>query len=45
MQINDNEFIYVNNYDPIRKRATNFTLEHFEGNTWNLKFMQTNSLD
>jgi len=35
-QINDNEFIYVTNYDPIRKRATNFTLEHFEGNE--LKF-------
>jgi lipopolysaccharide export system permease protein len=35
-QINDNEFIYVTNYDPIRKRATNFTLEHFEGNA--LKF-------
>ncbi|MDC1216806.1 LptF/LptG family permease [Flavobacteriaceae bacterium] len=31
-QINDNEFIYVNSYDPIRKRANNFTLEHFEGN-------------
>ena len=35
-QINDNEFIYVNSYDPIRKRATNFTLEHFDGNE--LKF-------
>jgi lipopolysaccharide export system permease protein len=35
-QINENEFIYVTNYDPIRKRATNFTLEHFEGNK--LKF-------
>ena len=35
-QINENEFIYVNSYDPIRKRATNFTLEHFEGNK--LKF-------
>jgi lipopolysaccharide export system permease protein len=35
-QINKNEFIYVNSYDPIRKRATNFTLEHFEGNL--LKF-------
>ena len=35
-QINDNEYIYVNNYDPIRKQASNFTLEHFEGNT--LKF-------
>ena len=35
-QINENEFIYVNNYDPIRKQAANFTLEHFEGNR--LKF-------
>ena len=35
-QINENEFIYVTNYDPIRKRATNFNLEHFEGNK--LKF-------
>lgn len=32
-QINDNEFIYVSKYDPVRKRATNFSLEHFEGNT------------
>ncbi|MDG2396477.1 MAG: LptF/LptG family permease [Flavobacteriaceae bacterium] len=31
-QINDNEFIYVSNYDPNRKRGLNFTLEHFEGN-------------
>jgi lipopolysaccharide export system permease protein len=36
-QINDNEFIYVNSYDPIRKRATNFTLEHFEGNVMKFK--------
>ena len=35
-QINENEFIYVSNYDPRRKRANNFTLEHFEGNK--LKF-------
>ena len=35
-QINDNEYIYVNDYDPIRKQASNFTLEHFQGNT--LKF-------
>jgi lipopolysaccharide export system permease protein len=35
-QINDKEFIYVNDYDPIRKQASDFTLEHFEGNT--LKF-------
>ena len=31
-QIIEDEFIYVNDYDPIRKRATNFTLEHFNGN-------------
>ena len=37
MQINDNEFIYVNDYDPIRKRATNFTLEHFDGNQLEFK--------
>jgi len=36
-QINDNEFIYVNSYDPIRKRANNFTLEHFEGNKLTFK--------
>ena len=35
-QINDNEYIYVNDYDPIRKQASNFTLEHFQGNK--LKF-------
>ena len=37
MQINDDEFIYVNNYDPVRKRATNFTLEHFDGNRMEFK--------
>ena len=31
-QINENEFIYVSNYDPLRLRANNFTLEHFDGN-------------
>jgi len=31
-QINDNEYIFASNFDPIRKYATNFTLEHFEGN-------------
>tara|TARA_B110000971_G_scaffold42128_1_gene41401 strand:+ start:471 stop:1544 length:1074 start_codon:yes stop_codon:yes gene_type:complete len=36
-QINENEFIYINSYDPIRKRATNFTLEHFEGNKLEFK--------
>ena len=36
LQINENEYIYVNNYDPVRKQASNFTLEHFDQN--NLKF-------
>ena len=36
LQINENEYIYVNSYDPVRKQASNFTLEHFEQN--NLKF-------
>lgn len=31
-QINSNEFIFVSSYDPIRKSANNFTLEHFEDN-------------
>ena len=31
LQINENEYIYVNSYDPVRKQASNFTLEHFEG--------------
>ena len=36
-QINENEFIYVSNYDPKRKRANNFTLEHFDGNKMKFK--------
>ncbi len=28
-QINDNEYIYVSSYNPIRRRANNFTLEKF----------------
>ena len=35
-QINENEYIYVSSYDPIRKRGIDFTLEHFNEN--NLKF-------
>ena len=31
------EFIYVNNYDPIRKQASDFTLEHFKENKLNLE--------
>ena len=29
-QINDSEYIYVSSYNPVRKRANNFTLEKFE---------------
>ncbi|MGB1806165.1 MAG: LptF/LptG family permease [Flavobacteriaceae bacterium] len=31
-QINEHEFIYVSNYNPVRKRANNFSLERFENN-------------
>ena len=31
-QINNSEYIYVSTYDPLRKRALNFTLENFYGN-------------
>lgn len=31
-QINENEYIYVSNFDTKTKRGNNFTLEHFEGN-------------
>jgi lipopolysaccharide export system permease protein len=36
-QINPNEYIYVSSYDPIRKSASNFTLEHFEDNRLTFK--------
>ncbi len=38
-QINDKEFIYVSNYNPTRKRALDFALEHFEGDTMTFKIM------
>ncbi|AZQ44882.1 LptF/LptG family permease [Nonlabens ponticola] len=31
-QINDNEYVYVSNYQPSRKLGYDFTLEHFEDN-------------
>ena len=36
-QINDNDYIYVSNFNPVTKRGTNFTLEHFEGNKMTYK--------
>lgn len=31
-QINDSEYIYASNFQPATKSASNFTLEHFDGN-------------
>ena len=42
-QINPREYIFVSSYDPIRKSANNFTLEHFEDNTMTFK-IQANSI-
>jgi lipopolysaccharide export system permease protein len=36
-QINPKEYIFVSSYDPIRKSANNFTLEHFEENQLTFK--------
>ena len=36
-QINSKEYIFVSSYDPIRKSANNFTLEHFEENMMTFK--------
>ncbi|MGB1361778.1 MAG: LptF/LptG family permease, partial [Flavobacteriaceae bacterium] len=36
-QINPKEYIFVSSYDPIRKSANNFTLEHFEENMMTFK--------
>lgn len=38
-QINDNEYIYVSSYSPSRLRGTDFTLEHFEGDSLRFKIM------
>ncbi len=31
-QVNDNDYIFVSNFNPVTKQGSNFTLEHFEGN-------------
>ena len=36
-QINPKEYIFVSSYDPIRKSAKNFTLEHFQDNLMTFK--------
>ena len=42
-QINSNEYIFVSSYDPIRKSANNFTLEHLDDNLMTFK-IQANSI-
>lgn len=36
-QINDNDYVFVSNYQPSRKTGFDFTLEHFEGNVLKYK--------
>ena len=36
-QINDNDYIYVSNFDTKQNTGNNFTYEHFEGNTLKYK--------
>ena len=40
-QINPKEYIFVSSYDPIRKSANNFTLEHFEENLMTFKIQSS----
>jgi len=40
-QINDNEYIYVSNFDTKSMRGNNFTLEHFDGNKLEYKIHAT----
>ncbi|MDP5076631.1 MAG: LptF/LptG family permease [Nonlabens sp.] len=41
-QINDNDYIYVSNYQSSQKRGFDFTLEHFEGNKLEYKISANN---
>ena len=41
-QINDNDIIFVSNFDPRNKVGTNFTLEHFEHNRLIYKIQANN---
>ena len=40
-QINPKEYIFVSSYDPVRKSANNFTLEHFEENMMTFKIQSS----
>ncbi|MBT8302831.1 MAG: LptF/LptG family permease [Bacteroidia bacterium] len=41
-QINDNDYIFVSNFNIKDKRGTNFTLEHFDGNRLEYKISANN---
>jgi len=41
-QINDNDYIFVSNFNIKDKRGTNFTLEHFDGNKLEYKISANN---
>ncbi len=41
-QINDNDIIYVSNFNVKQKKGRNFTLEHFEGNQLKYKIFADN---
>lgn len=42
-QINENDFLYVSSFDPLRQRGYNFTLEHFnDANELEYKISATN---
>lgn len=41
-QINDNEFVYVSNYQSSQKRGYDFTLEHFQDNVLKYKIYANN---
>ncbi|RZS93222.1 LptF/LptG family permease [Aquimarina brevivitae] len=36
-QLNDSIFLYASNFEPLKKSATNFTLEYFDGNRLDTK--------
>ncbi|WP_299225864.1 LptF/LptG family permease [uncultured Psychroserpens sp.] len=40
-QVNDNDFIYVSNFNPSTRQGSSFTLEHFEGNKLKYKISAT----
>nr|WP_321230858.1 LptF/LptG family permease [uncultured Psychroserpens sp.] len=44
-QINDNDYIYVSSFNPVTKRGSNFTLEHFEGNKLIYKITASSIVD